>query len=233
VVKIKEYSLHTFLSDFLNNESVVFDLGANEGEFSDYIAKNFGCSVFAVEPIPALFKKIETNNLIKKFQYCINGDGRECELYLEPEKCATAYKVKSGKKIKAEGKTLKQFLDEAEVSHIDLLKIDIEGAEVELFESIEEETLQKIDQITVEFHDFLWSELHGRVEAIKKSLSKRGFYSIPFSLRTNGDVLFVKRGLIKKTTYWFLKYVLRYIMRVSRKLNRLFENSYHSYLLFS
>jgi hypothetical protein len=60
---------------------------------------------------------------------------------------------------------------------IDILKIDIEGAELELIESLDAEDLNKIKQITVEYHDWLNPALHERTVNSIRKLVNYGFLS--------------------------------------------------------
>ena len=57
----------------------------------------------------------------------------------------------------------------------DLLKVDIEGAEWDLFDSLSDEDFAKIGQITVEFHDFVFPSMRERSEKIIKRLKDMGF----------------------------------------------------------
>jgi hypothetical protein len=63
----------TFLP-LLGSESVVYDFGANKGEFSHEIIKRFGSYVFAVEPISDLCRSIgpiaEQDNLEHEVLMC-------------------------------------------------------------------------------------------------------------------------------------------------------------------
>ena len=217
-MKIINFLHHTFIADFLGPSSVIVDLGANNGEFSGSIKNNFNCKIYALEPLPDLFDLIKEDTNIRKFNYCINSTGNPCELYLESGFCATMRKKENKKSIKIQGKTLKNFIIEEKIGKVDLLKIDIEGEEIEVFENIDNNILSIFNQITVEFHDFLWPELGKRVEKIKKNIFKKGFYSIPFSLTNNGDVLFIRRNLISYSQYLYLKYFLRYILGIKRRL---------------
>lgn len=221
--RVDQFLLHSFIGRFLKPDSLVVDLGANRGEFSEFIAHKYGCRVLAVEPVPEIFQLIGDNKLIKKFNYCIAGKKEKRKLYMYSNTCANLYQRESAQRfVEVNCITLDKFFKENAIKHVDLLKIDIEGAEIELFESIKKEILDRIDQITVEFHDFLWPELKPRVEAIKKKLTRWGYYCIPFSLTNNGDVLFVKKGLISKWQYYFIKHLLRYIMGVKRRVKRVF-----------
>jgi hypothetical protein len=57
----------------------------------------------------------------------------------------------------------------------------VEGAELDIFESVLESDLRLIGQITIEFHDFIYPNLKPRVEAVKRRLCKLGFWMIDFS----------------------------------------------------
>ncbi len=216
MLHVKRKLLHTFISDFIKPNSVVIDLGANDGEFSEYTANNFNADVYAIEPVPELFNSISASPRIKKFPYCISNSNKLCQLKLPDSQCATLYnKVGQNEKtIIVEGITLKIFLEKNNIIHISLLKVDIEGAEVEMFENLDDDIFNKIDQITVEFHDFLWPELKSKVENIKRRLSQRGFYCVRFTFSNNGDVLFIKQNLISLSSYLYLKYFIKYIMKL-------------------
>ena len=46
---------HSFITDYLNPNSVVLHCGANHGEFSAWLAQNKRCTVHGFEPDPELF----------------------------------------------------------------------------------------------------------------------------------------------------------------------------------
>ena len=68
-------------------------------------------------------------------------------------------------------RTLSSVIDERNVSHIDLLKIDVERAELDVLEGIEPPHWPLIRQIVMEAHD-----LDGRVARITELLQRRGFH---------------------------------------------------------
>ncbi|NEP39704.1 MAG: FkbM family methyltransferase [Okeania sp. SIO2H7] len=72
--------------------------------------------------------------------------------------------------VAGELKTLSSVIKELEIQTIDLLKIDVEGAEYEVLQGIEEKDWSKIKQIIIEVHD-----RQGRVEQMKKMLNGYGF----------------------------------------------------------
>jgi hypothetical protein len=71
-MKVKEKLLHTFIADFIDEDSIVLDLGGNKGEFSKFIVDEFRATAYVIEPIPELFNQIPEHPKIKKFQYCIS-----------------------------------------------------------------------------------------------------------------------------------------------------------------
>lgn len=63
---------------------------------------------------------------------------------------------------------INNYIDE---DKIDLMKVDIEGAEYQFFESISEDSLSKIDKFIIEFHN----NENFKVMSILKKLAKNGF----------------------------------------------------------
>jgi FkbM family methyltransferase len=218
-MEIKEKLLHHFIKDFIDENSIIVDLGGNKGEFSKFIVDEFMATAYVIEPIPELFNQIPEHPKIKKFQYCISQE-KDVEISILENQCATIYDKNFNKKIICKGITLEDFLKENNIKKVDLLKVDIEGAEIEMFENLSEEILKNINQITVEFHDFLWPELKPKVELIKNKIKNLGFYCIPFSITNNGDVLFIKKNLISKLQYLYLKYFERFRKGFIRRIKR-------------
>jgi hypothetical protein len=105
------------------------------------------------------------------------------------------------------------------VDRIDLMKVDIEGAELEMFASASDADLRRCNQITVEFHDFLYPEQSMQAEAIKRRLGALGFWIVNFSVN-NTDVLFVNAAATGtgRLQYLRLKYITKYAQGVPRRL---------------
>ena len=78
---------------------------------------------------------------------------------------------------------------------IDLLKIDIEGAEIELLEGLDKETFARIGQMTVEFHDFLRPSDRPRVAKVVAKIRDNGFYVVNFGWRHFTDVMCLNRAV--------------------------------------
>jgi hypothetical protein len=100
-------------------------------------------------------------------------------------------------KITVPGITLDSLFKRYSITHVDLLKVDIEGSEFDMLMSASEETLAKVAQITVEFHlkngsaDFSSK----RVLSICQRLKRLG-YRVLFMDRGFTDVLFLNSNRI-------------------------------------
>lgn len=75
-----------------------------------------------------------------------------------------------GERQKCAVMTISQVVEQENIKQIDLLKIDVEKAEMDVLCGINESTWAKISQIVMEVHD-----IAGRVNNIQKMLQERGF----------------------------------------------------------
>jgi len=184
---------HSFLSAPLTRDSVVVDLGVNEGAFAHAIIRHYGCRVVGVEPVPELFETVPTDDRLTVERRAVTGDGGPATLYVNPSTCATIQASLAHREAPAQrvdGTTLEGLLDRHGVERAALVKVDIESAELDLLEGSSHETLRRADQFTIEFHDFLDPELAAPTERAKQRLRAAGFSELALS-RDNTDVLFV------------------------------------------
>jgi hypothetical protein len=102
------------------------------------------------------------------------------------------------------------------------LKLDIEGAEVRALDSLSDAQLQRIVQITVEFHDFCGQITSAEVDRVVSRLLVNGFFMVCFSFSTRGDVLFVNKSLqpLSFTDRLTITWVQRFLLGIKRKVER-------------
>lgn len=215
---------HSFFDTVLTPESVVVDLGANYGEFSKRIVEDYGSTVYAAEPVPDLF-----NNLPKLDKYypdCVAISDTEGELTINvyDERCASTISAEEAGKFEAitvKTITLAAFFEKFNLGYVDLLKVDIEGAELGMFKVLPDEFFDNIGQITIEFHDFIYPDLTEPTIAAIERLEGLGFYRINFS-NDRTDVLFINRekSQISNGVLWFHKFVVKYWRGIGRILKR-------------
>lgn len=216
---------HTYLPDLLNSNSIVVDLGANQGEFAHELIRRSGCTVYAAEPLSSLHAEIGASPRLKLFRVALGKQNGYAPLQVYESRCASLMGARENDETvnqeEVEVVDLHTFLVRAGLGWVDLMKVDVEGAELDMFELALESDLRRIGQITIEFHDFIYPKLKPRVEAAKRRLCKLGFRMINFSL-DNTDVLFINRdaGSVSVLRYGKLKYVTKYLEGARRRLRR-------------
>lgn len=220
---------HTFHRPTVHNR--IIDLGANVGEFAIAATESTGATCYALEPVRANYDQIPNHPKIRKQRLAIADSAGEIEIFLSknPEcnsfysSIASDYGI-SGREI-CQTTTLEAFLKSKQITSVDLLKIDIEGAEELLFSSTSDETLLRFGQITIEFHDFVPGSITSEaVDRITKRLRALGFEWLPLSFlnpsASTADVLFIQnnRCRIRDRLYFFF---LRCILLLERRKQRL------------
>jgi FkbM family methyltransferase len=138
-----------------NLGGVVIDIGANIGAFSLYAAYH-GATVYAIEPEPhnleALKKNIKLNNkedIINVCSYAISNYKGTAVISDEGGGATIVDDGIFGAEV--EVMPLNMFFDLYDIKEVDVLKIDVEGAETEIILGASKETIQKCKYITMEF----------------------------------------------------------------------------------
>lgn len=145
-------------------DDIVVDIGANYGVFSLYAANFKPSLIFALEPIKRTFRCMK-NNLSNFDVVCVNkaiSDSTGFEMFNVTDVNGNNFSVKNAdgfhpSEIKGEEMvetiTINDFIKDYNISHIDFLKVDCEGGELDLFETIDVEFLKtKIHKIALEYH---------------------------------------------------------------------------------
>lgn len=222
---------HHFYATLIDANSIVVDLGAHTGQFSSEISNTFGCRCYAVEALPALCEKIIETHLVKKFNYAISGDEGLVNFRVTDNQESNHIdksSISNGNDIiTVEGISLEKFIDANKIQFIDLLKVDIEGAEIDVFNSTSDNVFRRAKQITIEFHDFIKELKCSReVETIKSRLQSLGFACMVFSRSNNGDVLFINKAKINISAVEmiYLQYIAKYLRGLFRIAIRLLKN---------
>ncbi|MBE2205437.1 MAG: FkbM family methyltransferase [Chthoniobacterales bacterium] len=208
---------------------VLFDIGAHLGESVHYLRELFPESkIFSFEPDPGSFEKLSAKKVpgVRYFNLALcEKDGRMA-FYRNPiSHTNSLVKVNSESrdsiaftKARAENRTdvfqgmnleiqvptarLDTFCRENGVSHIDLLKIDVQSAERVVLEG-GVETLEKAKVVVVEINFFDYYERSSSFSDIEKFLHPAGFrlFSIseisnnPMNGRTDwAEVIYAKPG---------------------------------------
>ena len=139
--------------------SVIVDAGANIGLASIWFARKCPNSrIFAIEPEPDNFAMLERNVGTYSSIVPIRAAlwNREGTVNIKPDpSCAKyhrwAWMTHEGPGESVRAVTIPSLMSEHGLDHIDILKVDIEGAEKEVFESCD--WISRISVLMIETHD--------------------------------------------------------------------------------
>lgn len=222
---------HHVFAPALRPGAVVVDAGAHRGAFSRAMIERFDCRCFALEPVPRLFAQIAEGGALRRFLLALGGREGSVTLHLSanPEANsldpALAGQHEGRGSLTARVSTLRGFLSTAGLAGADLLKMDIEGAEVAVFETASDEDLLALGQITVEFHDFVPGGTDpAAIDAIRGRLRRLGFRSVVLSwpASNHSDTLFLngRRHPLTAAQRFHLAALDRLTLPLRRRLHR-------------
>jgi FkbM family methyltransferase len=158
----------------LDENSVVFDLGGYEGQWASDIFSKYQCSIFIFEPFKKYAENIRErfakNKNIKTLDFGLGKEDNQFIIYANDD--STSVFKKDGKSSTIEIKKASNSISHLNISHIDLMKINIEGGEYDLLdELIASNSIIKISNIQIQFHDFV-PNAQVRMKEIQHSLSR-------------------------------------------------------------
>jgi FkbM family methyltransferase len=172
------YRIHEY--QFKDN-AVFLDIGANIGSVSLYV-DNFNkvrdednkIKVYSVEPEPnnlLLLKENIKNNPTENITVINNAIWHEQKTVLITNKGGNSSIIDetNDESVEVLAITIQDFIDLYGIDEIDVVKIDIEGAEFDLMINTPPETLAKIKYITLEFD----KSFDGRFGIMVEKLSKQ------------------------------------------------------------
>ena len=167
----------------------------------------------SAEPVNELRHGMRRHPLLELLPVAVGGKNQMVTMNVFSARCASVLGATTPQEDltiqPVEMITLAELRRRTHAQRVDLLKLDIEGAEIDLFNACSDEELQSVMQITVEFHDFLYPELKSPVTQIRRRMRDIGFWVLPFAL-DNTNVLFINR----KTDVSFAEFAyLRTIVR--------------------
>lgn len=150
-----------YYSPFILSPETIVDAGANVGMATLYFAYRYpGAKIVALEPASSNFEMLRRNcgdlpntTLIKAALWPTNSDLMITDPAAEAWMFAVADRSTGGLGEAVQGITIETILERTGANRIDLLKIDIEGAERELFSESAAKWIDRVDTIVIELHD--------------------------------------------------------------------------------
>jgi len=146
----------------LDENSIVFDVGGHTGNFTAALVEKFDCRIDVFEPVASYAEKIRerfnSNNKINVIQAglgasereeLINIDGLGSTMFGDDERDIPKEKIEIISAV--------DYIKSKGCTAIDMITINIEGAEYELFNSLLDhpELISSIKYIQIQFHDIV------------------------------------------------------------------------------
>lgn len=195
---------HTIFLPGLRPTPSVLDLGANHGEFSRLLNERFPGSYYLVEANPTLAEEVGRSSPFVVWNCAVSPSGGVIPFHLAsndeassvlPLPEASEYDATAVGTVLVRAASLDELRSSLPAGPLDLLKVDIEGAEAAMFLAASAETLRSFRQMTVEFHSHasFGYGIERQVEQVIRKLRGLGFLALDFSGGRRTNVLFLNR----------------------------------------
>jgi FkbM family methyltransferase len=158
VLVIKEYQFPGF--EIKENDTII-DIGGHIGLFALYVTKN--CKkgkIFCYEPVQKNYQLLKDNIKINKisnvhhFNLAVSNDQNKIKIFLNEDDAGHSLIQSQTKFETIDSISLKNIIDIHYITKCDFLKMDCEGAEFKILESLPDEYFAKIKKIVMEYHIF-------------------------------------------------------------------------------
>jgi FkbM family methyltransferase len=186
----------------LNRESVIYSVGVGSNiDFDLELINSFGATVHAFDPTPRSIEWVKNQQLPKHFifhPFGLSAENGHMDFFPPAKASSTHFSPidrygDTNNIVRAPVKDIDTIASELKHKEIDLLKMDIEGAEYEVIEALPKNRVA-INQILIEFHHmYKGVPISKTVDAIS-TLSNLGFELFNISQRTY-EFSFRKKGM--------------------------------------
>jgi FkbM family methyltransferase len=171
--------------------STVFDVGANIGQSATEFAKHYPASqIYCFEPVQETFGRLQKDlggrPNIHTFNFGLGArsaqrkmvlEGMHQMYHLQPEDGEAVVAEDSARVEQVSLETLDEFCERQGIAHIDFLKIDTEGNDLDVLTGADDMLRrQEVDIVQVEAGMNQRNRHHVRFELFMEFMEQRGFY---------------------------------------------------------
>lgn len=168
----EELNMVLKLLGMLDNESVIFDIGANLGWYTLNLKKDMKTrKIYSFEPIKETFDKLKQNLYINEidenniFNFGFFNENKKIEFFYDilasgASSLADLREVKTTQKVECNVRRMDDFVKDENINRIDFIKCDVEGSELFVYQG----GIESIDRFKpIVFSEMLrkWSNKFG------------------------------------------------------------------------
>ena len=180
--------LTLLLNHDLGPEATVFDLGGYEGRWTSEIFQPYDCNVYVFEPVPSYVATLRRRFIgIDKIRIhdCALGDSdREFSIGIAGD--ASSAFTNHGPVVRVHQRKFLDWFETSGLKQIDLLAINIEGAEYDLLDYlVETQLIEAVVNLQVQFHDFVPDAVE-RMRALQTAIAQTHIPTFDFYFIWNG-----------------------------------------------
>jgi FkbM family methyltransferase len=159
----------------LRPQALVLDLGGYKGHFALEILKEHECRIWIFEAMPDFAARLQRRlgriPGVKVFAYGLAGSDQVARLSQDGD-ASSVIEPGSGRSVRIRLRSVLAFLAAARPQSIDLMKVNVEGAEYELLERlVPSPWMARVQRLQVQFHPFVPGAL-GRMKHLHQQLSR-------------------------------------------------------------
>lgn len=195
---IQEYHNDDFI---IKKNDIIIDIGAHIGLFS--LLASTSCTngkIFSFEPVKDNFLLLQQNiNLNNKkniaiFNNAVSSKNESVKIFLDDDESGHSLLTNGEHYENVNSKSLEKIFVENDITYCDFLKLDCEGTEYEIFDTLPSDYFKKIKKIIIEYH---LADTHP--ELLENLIKKLKFHSFSISVKplfSNIGFIYAKNNLI-------------------------------------
>jgi FkbM family methyltransferase len=170
------YGGWSVLTDDLTSQSIIYAVGIGEDlSFDLALIQRFGCTVHAFDPTPQSLAWVARQDLpptLHVHAWGLSGSDGPVQFFMPASAGHVSHSIAdtgTGQAITVEMKTLHTTLRELGHTSVDVLKLDVEGAEYAIIEQLVQQPVA-VRQLLVEYHHGLYPTI--RLEDTRQSVNR-------------------------------------------------------------
>jgi len=124
----------------ISADSIVFDVGLHKGGWSQNIVQRYDPFIYGFEPVKEFFEQavesLKRYPKVRVFNYGLGGSNRQSLISVNSVSSTLVGHHPNGRIELVRVKSIKDVMNDLDIDTVDLIAIDIEGAEYELIDSM-------------------------------------------------------------------------------------------------